>query len=126
LIAAARWKGYAPHTATGAASVRASHCQFVNCSAGIIDIRNTGTVSAVLMRRRRPSSRVSRRTGEPESAASGLPLWTDDACDDLTGGAGRLARYPAASTAAISAAGSSGEASRAAASARLTCAFSVA
>ena len=49
LTHAARWNGQAPQTATGAASASASHCQFVNCSAGIIDIATTGTVSTVEM-----------------------------------------------------------------------------
>ncbi len=30
LVQAARWKGHAPHTTTGAASVSASHCQLRN------------------------------------------------------------------------------------------------
>ena len=46
-IHAARWNGHAPHNATGPASASASHCQFVNCRAGIIDIATTGTVSTV-------------------------------------------------------------------------------
>ena len=33
---AARWKGSAPHTTTGAASVSDSHCQLSNCSGGTI------------------------------------------------------------------------------------------
>ena len=46
LAHAARWNGQAPQVATGAASVRDSHCQLVNCSAGTIAISSTGTVSA--------------------------------------------------------------------------------
>ena len=45
LVHAARWKGSAPHTTTGAARVRESHCQLVNCHAGTIAIATTGTVS---------------------------------------------------------------------------------
>ena len=70
LTQAARWNGQAPQTATGAARVRASHCQFVNCSAGIIDISATGVVSAteISSRRRRLSTSVS---GEASDEASG-------------------------------------------------------
>ena len=49
---AARWNGSAPQTATGAASVSASHCQLVNWSAGIIDSSATGIPSAAEMRSR--------------------------------------------------------------------------
>ena len=45
-VNAARWNGHAPQTTTGAARVSDSHCQLVNCSAGIIAIAITGTVSA--------------------------------------------------------------------------------
>ena len=45
LVQAARWNGQAPQTTTGAARVSDSHCQLVNCSAGIIAIAITGTVS---------------------------------------------------------------------------------
>ena len=45
LVHAAWWNGHAPQTTTGAASVSDSHCQLVNCSAGIIAIAITGTVS---------------------------------------------------------------------------------
>ena len=44
LAHAALWNGHAPHTMTGAASVRDSHCQYVNWRAGIIAIAMTGTV----------------------------------------------------------------------------------
>ena len=44
LAHAALWNGHAPHTMTGAASARDSHCQYVNWSAGIIAIAMTGTV----------------------------------------------------------------------------------
>src|SRR5699024_9504128 len=42
---AATWKGSAPQTTTGAASAKEAHCQWVNCSAGIIAIAMTGTDS---------------------------------------------------------------------------------
>ena len=47
-IAAARWNGQAPHTTTGAARVRASHCQLRNCHGGTIDSASTGRASAAL------------------------------------------------------------------------------
>ena len=46
LTTAARWNGHAPHTATGEASARQAHCQFRNCSAGIIASATTGMASA--------------------------------------------------------------------------------
>ncbi len=56
---AARWNGSAPQTTTGAASVSDSHCHDSNCSAGIIAIANTGTVSASETSRRWRSGAVS-------------------------------------------------------------------
>ena len=47
LIQAARWNGQAPHTTTGAASASEAHCQYVNCRAGIIARRITGTDSTI-------------------------------------------------------------------------------
>src|SRR5690606_4403484 len=49
VIAAARWNGHAPHTATGAASVSTSHCQLVNWRAGIIDSTGMGRLSAAVI-----------------------------------------------------------------------------
>ncbi len=43
LVQAARWKGSAPQTTTGAASVRESHCQLSNWRAGTIASSTTGT-----------------------------------------------------------------------------------
>ena len=45
LIHAARWNGQAPHSTTGPARAKASHCQYVNCSGVIIDMSSTGTPS---------------------------------------------------------------------------------
>ncbi len=45
LVKAARWKGQAPHTATGEASASETHCQLRNCAAGTIASVTTGTVS---------------------------------------------------------------------------------
>lgn len=47
LIQAARWNGHAAQMITGAASASEAHCQESNCSAGIIDIAITGTVSTI-------------------------------------------------------------------------------
>ena len=52
LMNAALWNGHAPHTTTGAASVSESHCQYVNCRAGIIANAMTGIDSATLPIRR--------------------------------------------------------------------------
>jgi hypothetical protein len=46
LTRAARWKGQAPHTATGEASARLAHCQFRNCSAGTMARTTTGIARA--------------------------------------------------------------------------------
>ena len=40
LAQAARWNGQAPQTTTGAASASEIHCQYVNCSAGTIAMRD--------------------------------------------------------------------------------------
>ena len=44
LAHAARWNGSAPHTTTGAANVSDSHCQLLNCRAGIMAMASTGRV----------------------------------------------------------------------------------
>ena len=83
LIHAARWNGQAPQTATGAASVRESHCQLVNCRAGIIAIAMTGRLStAEMSRRRRRDSRW---------ASLGATGWFSAALLDAAGGAGIVA-----------------------------------
>ena len=70
---AARWNGQAPHVTTGAASVSDSHCQYSNCSAGIIAIATTGTdrIADTITRSRswRVSSGTSAAAGVPPSAA---------------------------------------------------------
>ena len=90
---AARWNGHAPHTATGAVRVKASHCQYVNCSSGIIDISATGTANAVLISSRRRSD---------TSSGSSAGVSVDVGSGAI--GAGTAAEYPADSTAAISSA----------------------
>src|SRR5690554_7757083 len=101
---AARWNGQAPHTATGAARVRVSQCQLVNCRAGTIDRTSTGTV--------RMAEMISRWRSEAS--------WSGAAATaSATGGAGNSAEYPADSTVAISC-------SAVVPSATLTRAFSVA
>ena len=59
---AAWWNGNAPQTTTGEVSVRLSHCQLSNCSAGIIDMATTGVASAVQM--------ITRRRSDSRDAAS--------------------------------------------------------
>lgn len=108
LTHAARWNGSAPQTATGAASVRASHCQFGNCRTGTIESTTTGTASTADTTRRRRSGPV----GSSSSAGS---------ASAAAGGAGTVAPYPADSTAAMSASGSAVPSA-----ATCTCAFSVA
>ena len=72
LVHAALWNGQAPHTTTGAARVRESHCQLVNCSAGIIAIAITGTVSTT-----ETSSRSrSDRTGSSATTGAGSSVGT--------------------------------------------------
>src|SRR5699024_5263895 len=58
LIQAARWNGQAPHTTTGAARVSESHCQLVNCSAGIMAMAITGIdrTAEMITRCLRPST----------------------------------------------------------------------
>ena len=82
-VHAARWKGQAPHTTTGDARARASHCQLPNWSAAIIDSATTGALSAA-----QTASRWSHPAAASSSAASALS-------------AGSVAAYPVASTAAI-------------------------
>jgi hypothetical protein len=70
-VQAARWNGAPPHTTTGAASVRDSHCQKSNCSAGTIAIATTGTLSAVETSSRRRSDRAGSSAGAGSSARGG-------------------------------------------------------
>jgi hypothetical protein len=83
---AARWKGQAPQTATGAASIRANHCQLVNCRAGIMESSATGIARAVETDSRRRNASVSASSG---GAAS------------VRGGSGSLAVYPVATIVAM-------------------------
>src|SRR5581483_194445 len=60
-VQAARWNGHAAHRTTGVASCNASHCQWSNCSAGIIETSSTGSESsAEAIRRRRGGGGQSR------------------------------------------------------------------
>ena len=81
LTTAARWNGHAPHTATGEASARQAHCQFRNCSAGIIASATTGMASADDTSNRCRNAAVSPAPSS-SAAAAGSPPW---------GGAGRAA-----------------------------------
>ena len=71
---AARWNGQAAQVATGRASAATTHCQPVNCSAGIIESSSTGTVSTAATRRRRRSS-VPRASVGAEVSSSGSMSW---------------------------------------------------
>ncbi len=93
LVQAALWNGHAPHTITGAASASDAHCQYVNCSAGIIAIAMTGTVRMIEMIRRWRSEASSGSA----SVASVVFAFL---------GAGTAAVYPAFSTSAMSCAAS--------------------
>ena len=88
LPAAARWKGQAPHTATGEASARAAHCQFRNCSGGAIASTTTGMAS---------TSEISSRRSSASASVSGRP--PSSSVD--AGAEGSAAVYPACSTTEI-------------------------
>src|SRR5680860_1556498 len=62
LVKAARWNGKAPHTTTGEARVRASHCQLSNCNAGIIDSSSTGRLRTAEISNRCRSAETSSST----------------------------------------------------------------
>jgi hypothetical protein len=110
LVQAALWNGHAPHTTTGAARVSDSHCQKVNCSAGIIAIAMTGTVKTA-----ETISRCRRlRTWSSASGAAGFPSSVS-----TFEGSGSRAVYPVCSTVAIRSSGVT-------LPVRLTFAFSVA
>lgn len=61
------WKGHAPHTATGAASAKHSHCQSRNCKAGTIDNTRTGTASSAVARSRSRSCRACSDSSSPSA-----------------------------------------------------------
>jgi hypothetical protein len=69
LTQADRWNGQAPQTTTGAARVRESHCQLVNCQAGTIARATTGTVRTAETSNRWRSDRVG--SSAPSSPVSG-------------------------------------------------------
>ncbi len=71
LVHAARWNGSAPHTTTGDARVRASHCQLVNCSGGIIDSSSTGSPSRALTMSRSRNDLVGSVISADSGAAAG-------------------------------------------------------
>jgi hypothetical protein len=106
LTQAARWKGQAPQTTTGAANVRESHCQLSNCHGETIASRITGTV------RTADTSTRSRqgRLGSSSSTAVSAP----SSC-----AAGSVAAYPACATVSTSCSGVN-------VSGKVTFAFSVA
>ena len=74
LAHAARWNGSAPQTRTGAASVRDNHCQFVNCTAGIIAMAMTGAErTALTINRVRSAWTWASSATAAGSAASPVP-----------------------------------------------------
>jgi len=93
LVHAARWKGHAPHTTTGAANVRDNHCQFSNCSASIIAIASTGAASTAQITTRWRNGAVSSASSVASPPEPGSPL--------VRAGTRRRAVYPVASTVAI-------------------------
>ena len=68
LVQAARWKGQAPHTTTGAASVSDAHCQYSNWNAGTIASSTTGTVSTA-----ESSSRCRSASSSTSASSRGAP-----------------------------------------------------
>jgi hypothetical protein len=68
-VQAARWNGQAAQVTTGAASVRLSHCQYVNCQAGTIASATTGTLSATAARSRSRSGAVRPSSSAGASAS---------------------------------------------------------
>ncbi len=100
--AAAVWNGHAPHVTTGSAAAATTHCQPVNCSAGIIDSATTGTVriADATSRRRRSAPRAS-PGAEVSDAVS-------DAVPDAVSGTGRAGVCRAAGVSRGSGAGAAG------------------
>ena len=94
-VHAARWKGHAAQTITGAARAREAHCQNGNCRAGIIDIAITGTVST--------TDPTSRWRSDVSSGSASPPGLSAAASRSRRG---RAAVYPVFSTSLISSAGS--------------------
>lgn len=68
------WKGQAPHTATGAARTKHSHCQLRNCRPVTIDSTSTGSASnAVISSRSR--SCLTPSDSSPSSPCRFLGGW---------------------------------------------------
>ncbi len=80
LVQAALWNGQAPYATTGAARVSDSHCQLVNCSAGTIAIRITGTA--------RSTETVSRCRSAASGSAPGSGAGTGPRAVPGSGGGG--------------------------------------
>ena len=85
---AAAWNGHAPHTTTGAARIRDSHCQLSNCNGATIASSSTGAVSTAETSSRRRSEATLPSSG-PASSVS------------FAGGGSSAAVYPVASMAPI-------------------------
>ncbi|SIH92822.1 Uncharacterised protein [Mycobacteroides abscessus subsp. abscessus] len=97
-VHAALWNGQAPQMITGAARASEAHCQYVNCSAGIIAIAITGTVSTI--------APISRCRSEVSSLSSSSPASVSDMFAVVSLGLGSAAVYPVFSTSATSSDGS--------------------
>ncbi len=106
LVQAARWKGSAPQTTAGAASVSESHCQLSNWRAGTMASRTTGSESAAetssRWRRAAVSGSAAGRFGASVSASA-------PASGSGAGGGGSSAVYPVFTTVAIRSATSTPE-----------------
>lgn len=69
-VHAALWNGQAAQMITGAASASEAHCQYTNCSAGIMAMAITGTVSTM--------APTSRWRSEVSSVSSSSPASVSD------------------------------------------------
>ena len=88
LVHVARWNGHAPHTTTGEARAKASHCHSSNCSAGTIDSAITGMASAAVTTQ--PLARLRR----PARCGRGRAAWSLGAWASWSVGPGGRRRSP--------------------------------
>jgi hypothetical protein len=77
---AARWNGQAPQNTTGVASAKHSHCQYVNCRGGIIEMSTTGVARA--------RENQNRRRRSATSASPAISALLRSSSDALTGASG--------------------------------------
>ena len=81
LVHAARWKGSAPHTTTGAANVSDIHCQASNCRAGIIPMATTGIGED-------GADQQAGRAGSESGSVSAVPAVVGGELSDVIGDGG--------------------------------------